>query len=348
MECADGLQIHRGGESKQPLPPGAMHGTRRRGQGRLGHTVVHDAARTLVSPPLPFLLNAASRRPFPCQLHKSIETGKPISVKMINYNKAGQPFHNSLQIYPLKDIHGRVSHFCGILRGEPVRHGEVPPLHLPVGWPKLVKLDDTMALEQSSSSSNSNCKSPSKTKRSQKLSGSKRPQRSQLTTLQQAVSNTSDAVVLTEARPPYAITHVNAPWCKMCGYTQEEVEGQTNSILQGPETDEALLADLMASVRRGEPSSATLINYKKGGKRFVNQVSIAPVYNEHDELDQFMAMLHEVDEKPTSDNTVQDCLAPASSLVADIDELLGEMVSQESHAEAERNARGGAGISLMT
>mmetsp|Transcript_102394 Transcript_102394/g.141560 ORF Transcript_102394/g.141560 Transcript_102394/m.141560 type:complete len:206 (-) Transcript_102394:291-908(-) len=205
-----------------------------------------------------------------------------------------------------------------------------------------------MALEQSSSSSNSNCKSPSKTKRSQKLSGSKRPQRSQLTTLQQAVSNTSDAVVLTEARPPYAITHVNAPWCKMCGYTQEEVEGQTNSILQGPETDEALLADLMASVRRGEPSSATLINYKKGGKRFVNQVSIAPVYNEHDELDQFMAMLHEVDEKPTSDNTVQDCLAPASSLVADIDELLGEMVSQESHAEAERNARGGAGISLMT
>eukprot|EP00967_Tisochrysis_lutea_P036762 scaffold44324_cov30-Tisochrysis_lutea.AAC.3 len=30
----------------------------------------------------------------------------------------------------------------------------------------------------------------------------------------------------------------------------------------------------MASVRRGEPSSATLINYKKGGKRFVNQVRV--------------------------------------------------------------------------
>jgi hypothetical protein len=52
----------------------------------------------------------------------------------------------------------------------------------------------------------------------------------------------------------------------------EEVEGQTNSILHGPDTDDALLADLMASVRRGEPSSATLVNYKKGGKRFVNQV----------------------------------------------------------------------------
>jgi hypothetical protein len=55
-------------------------------------------------------------------------------------------------------------------------------------------------------------------------------------------------------------------------YSLEEVEGQTNSILHGPDTDDALLAELMASVRRGEPSSATLVNYKKGGKRFVNQV----------------------------------------------------------------------------
>jgi len=33
----------------------------------------------------------------------------------------------------------------------------------------------------------------------------------------QGIHNTKDAVVLTQARPPYAITHVNAPWCEMCG-----------------------------------------------------------------------------------------------------------------------------------
>ena len=62
----------------------------------------------------------------------------------------------------------------------------------------------------------------------------------------------------------------------MCGYTQEEVEGHPNSILQGPETDEEILADLMSSVHRGEPTSATLVNYKKGGQRFVNQVKVMP------------------------------------------------------------------------
>ena len=111
-----------------------------------------------------------------------------------------------------------------------------------------------------------------------------------------ALNNTTDAVVMTQPFPPYAITHVNAPWCEMCGYTQEEVEGLPNSILQGPETDQEILADLMSSVHRGEPTSATLINYKKGGQRFVNQVQVMPVYNEEtDELEQFMAMLNEVD-----------------------------------------------------
>jgi len=71
----------------------------------------------------------------------------------------------------------------------------------------------------------------------------------------------------------------------------------TNSILQGPETDKAAANNLIGHLQKGESGSATLVNYKKGGIRFVNHVSVHPVYNDADELDQFMALLHEVDEK---------------------------------------------------
>ena len=52
----------------------------------------------------------------------------------------------------------------------------------------------------------------------------------------------------------------------------QEVEGLTNSILSGPDTDPELLEELMNCVRRRKPTIQTLVNYKKGGVRFVNQV----------------------------------------------------------------------------
>ena len=97
-----------------------------------------------------------------------------------------------------------------------------------------------------------------------------------------------------QAIPPHQIIHANSPWCEMCGYAMEEVEGLTNSILQGPATDQRVVDELMANVKRGQAASATLVNYKKGGVRFVNQVSLRPVYNDDDELEQFMALLTEV------------------------------------------------------
>lgn len=104
--------------------------------------------------------------------------------------------------------------------------------------------------------------------------GRHRPKRNRAKglSLGDALTNSKEAVVLTQPYPPYLITHVNQPWCEMCGYTQEEVEGLPNAILQGPETDQGILDDLMSSVARGEATSATLVNYKKGGNKFVNQV----------------------------------------------------------------------------
>ena len=34
-----------------------------------------------------------------------------------------------------------------------------------------------------------------------------------------------------QAHPPHKITHVNQPWCEMCGYTLEEASDLPNLIL---------------------------------------------------------------------------------------------------------------------
>ena len=40
---------------------------------------------------------------------------------------------------------------------------------------------------------------------------------------------------------------------------------------------------------------ATVVNYKKGGEKFLNQVQIQPLYDGNDEIAQYMAILHEID-----------------------------------------------------
>ena len=120
-------------------------------------------------------------------------------------------------------------------------------------------------------------------------------------TLAEAVADQSRAIILTEPFAPYAITHVNKPWEEMCGYTHEAVEGLTNAILHGPETDRELLEEMMSQVRQGKAASGRLVNYKKGGERFVNDLTIEPIHNDKSELEQFMAILREVPDDAADD-----------------------------------------------
>jgi hypothetical protein len=137
---------------------------------------------------------------------------------MINYNKTGEPFYNSLRVHPLRDLHGRITHFCGVLQGEPVPQGVVPLLVrgkdvLTAPEPLLAKVVE----EEEEAAAASIRVRPLPSMSPPQLTGVKRLRRAQLTSLHEALDNTTDAVVLTQARPPYAITHVNTPWCEMCG-----------------------------------------------------------------------------------------------------------------------------------
>jgi hypothetical protein len=45
-------------------------------------------------------------------------------------------------------------------------------------------------------------------------------------TLDAALQPSAQARVVTEARPPFRITHVNAAWEGLCGFTRAEAVGQ--------------------------------------------------------------------------------------------------------------------------
>jgi len=115
--------------------------------------------------------------------------------------------------------------------------------------------------------------------------------------LSDVIANEVDPYVICAKEAPHVILHPNQAWLEMCGYALEEVEGLTNKILTGPETSDEVIDDLLSCVSHAELSTQTVVNYKKGGQRFMNQVQTMPLFDDEGDLAAFASLLHEIPEE---------------------------------------------------
>ena len=92
-----------------------------------------------------------------------------------------------------------------------------------------------------------------------------------------ALRATDVSFVITEAAPGAPIVWVNEAFTRTTGYTVEEAVGRSPAFLHGPGTDLSQARRIGARVRAGETAAVTVLNYRKDGTPFWNQVSASPV-----------------------------------------------------------------------
>lgn len=119
--------------------------------------------------------------------------------------------------------------------------------------------------------------------------------------LESVITNTTDAVLITEAEPLDGpgprILFVNEAFTKMTGYTAEEVIGKTPRILQGPNSNKKDLAKLGKALRNWESCEITTINYKKSGEEFWVNFTVSPVANAEGWYTHWIAVERDVTEQ---------------------------------------------------
>ena len=109
-----------------------------------------------------------------------------------------------------------------------------------------------------------------------------------------------DAIMITEAGPGYPIIYVNTAFCKMTGYTIEELLGKSPELLQGDKSDQKVLAELKEKIEKGETFHGKTVNYRKDGAEFIMEWKIVPIRNAENDISHYLAIQRQIhDDKLT-------------------------------------------------
>jgi diguanylate cyclase (GGDEF)-like protein/PAS domain S-box-containing protein len=86
------------------------------------------------------------------------------------------------------------------------------------------------------------------------------------------------------------VVYANPAVCEITGYSAEELMGQSPKMLQGPDTDPAVMRQLRHDVDSGRFFNGQTINYRKDGTSFTMEWSISPLVGESGRPEYFVAV----------------------------------------------------------
>jgi PAS domain S-box-containing protein len=109
-----------------------------------------------------------------------------------------------------------------------------------------------------------------------------------------SVEESFNAIMITEAGPGYPVVYVNPAFTEMTGYAPDEVVGKTPAILQGPDTDDAVLKRLREDLSEGRLFHGRAVNYRKDGSTFMMEWKIAPIRDDSGGVSHFLAIQRDV------------------------------------------------------
>jgi PAS domain S-box-containing protein len=94
--------------------------------------------------------------------------------------------------------------------------------------------------------------------------------------------------------PDCPVIYANPAFYRITGYSEEEVIGRNCRFLQGPETNPRHIKALREAIGNGEAINVEIVNHRKDGSRFVNELHLSPIFGDDGEVRYIFGIQHDV------------------------------------------------------
>ena len=113
----------------------------------------------------------------------------------------------------------------------------------------------------------------------------------QLLINKRAVDAANDGIIITDSSlPDNPIIYANAAFCSITQYTPRGVIGKNIHILEGESTDPKIKREIRSAIRNGRYFTCEVLNYRKDGTSFWNEMTLGPIYNTAEKLTHYITI----------------------------------------------------------
>jgi PAS domain S-box-containing protein len=136
------------------------------------------------------------------------------------------------------------------------------------------------------------------------------------------LASTSGIIITDRQNPDDPIIYCNEAFEKMTGYSKEMIVGRNCRFLQGQTRDQKDRFIIQEALLANKSCVVELLNYKKDGTAFWNELYISPIKNEDGQVTHYVGIQNDVTDRKLRESQTDKDLKQALKLQQEKDEFL--------------------------
>lgn len=130
-----------------------------------------------------------------------------------------------------------------------------------------------------------------------------------------AINSAAIGVTISDAtQADNPLIFINPAFTSLTGYRSEDVLGKNCRFLQGQETDPDTVAKIRQAIKAERSITVEMINYRKDGTPFWNELSINPIFDDQGDLTNFVGVQADITSRKQADIERDQLLAETQML----------------------------------